>query len=110
MGISSNEIVLRDSSAAVQPRAMKALARREQQRRMTLADRALQRRCEVQDHLDYVAAVEYTTESDVHSVARLVRSTREEVDGDPLVASAVAPLMNTAVNAVQAHLHRTFSF
>jgi hypothetical protein len=108
MGISSNELVLRDSSAVVQPRAMKALTRREQQRRTQLIDRVLERRCEVQDHLDYVAAVEYATESDVHSVARLVRSTREEVDGDPLVASAVAPLMNTAVNKVQAHLQHTF--
>jgi hypothetical protein len=108
MDTSSRDLVAADVPTAYTPREVKALVRAHSKRELQLADRASRLDGEARWHRRKVETVLFVTEEDVISVARAANVVRETVDGDPMVASFVAPMLQDAVAIVRADLRQTF--
>jgi hypothetical protein len=104
----SGDLVPANQPRAYNPRDVKALVKAQSKREIQLADRASRLDTEARWHRQKVETVLFVTEEDVISVARFANTVRETVDGDPMVANLVAPMLQYAVGAVGADLRQTF--
>jgi hypothetical protein len=108
MDTSSRDLVAADVPSVFTPRDVKALVRARSKRELQLAERASRLDADARWHRHKVETVLFVTEEDVISVARFANTVRETVDGDPMVANLVSPMMHDAVAAVRADLRQTF--
>lgn len=108
MGTSSRDLVAANQPSAYNPRDVKALVKARSKRELELADRASELDARSRWHRRKVETVLFVTEEDVISVARFANTVRGTVDGDPLVAGLVSPMLQDAVATVRADLRQTF--
>jgi hypothetical protein len=108
MGISSRHLVATDQPTVYDPKGVKALVKAQSKREIQLANNTSELDAEARWHRRKVETVLFVTEEDVISVARCANTVRETVDGDPLVASLVATMLQDAVGMVRADLRQTF--
>jgi hypothetical protein len=103
-----NTLVAAGDPNEFNPRDVKALVKARAKREIQLADKASQLDVQSRWHRHKVETVLFVTEEDVISVARFANAVRETVDGDPMVANLVAPMLQDAVAAVRGDLRQTF--
>ena len=106
--ISSRDLVPRDHVPAVSDKTVRALVKHEDKRRLQTAIRVVDREYDRIDHANFTETVLGAAERDVERVAEFSGAVRDIVAGDELTATLVAPIMNTAVAAVQTHYRGTF--
>ena len=105
----SNTLVAAGDPNDFNPRDVKALVKKQRSKRgIQLANKASVLDVEARWHRHKVETVLFVTEEDVISVARFANTVRETVDGDPMVANLVAPMLQDAVATVRADLRQTF--
>jgi len=104
----STDLVAANQSSAFNPKDVKALVKARSKREIQLANKASVLDVEARWHRHKVETVLFVTEEDVISVARFANTVRETVDGDPMVANLVAPMLQDAVATVRADLRQTF--
>lgn len=108
MATYNRDIVPANQPSAFNPREVKALVRAQSKRELQLADQASRLDLDARWHRHKVETVLFITEEDVISVARFANAVRETVDGDPMIANLVAPMLQDAVATVRADLRQTF--
>lgn len=104
----SNTLVAAGDPNDFNPRDIKALVKARSKREIQLANKASMLDVEARWHRHKVETVLFVTEEDLISVARFANTVRDTVDGDPMVANLVAPMLQDAVAAVRADLRQTF--
>jgi len=108
MGTFDGNLVAANQPGDFSPRDVKAFIKARSKREIRLANNASVLDVEARWHRHKVATVLYVTEEDVISVARFTNTVRETVDGDPMIATFVAPMLQDAVSMVRADLRQTF--
>ena len=89
-------------------RQAKALTRKQTNLELRLADQAMNLSASARAHRHKTETILYTAEEDIISITQMAGTVRASVDGDPMAASLVAPLLQDAVGMVRADLRRTF--
>ena len=108
MGTFSGDLVAVNQASVLAPRDVKAYVKAQSKRELQLANQAGGLDREARWHRRKVETVLFVTEEDVISVARFANTVRDTVDGDPMVANLVAPMLQDAVGMVRADLRQTF--
>jgi hypothetical protein len=104
----STDLVSANEPSTFSPKDIKALVKARSKRELQLAHKASDLNVDARWHRHKVETVLFVTEEDIVSVARTANTVREIVDGDPMVASFAAPLLQDAVAMVRADLRKTF--
>ena len=89
-------------------RQAKALVRKQTNIELRLADQKMRLSADARAHRYKAETILYTAEEDIISITQMAGTVRATVDGDPMAASLVAPLLQDAVGMVRADLRRTF--